>query len=297
LERGTPFLWEMFKLIQDELVIGLLFIVSTIYFLFRAEKRHYPGLVIVLLTFLFVGTWKKKGIDYLFVAFPAWIIMCSVFIDQLFRKYKRINSLKIVTLLLIFVPSILVALHQSILYINQDTREKTTEWLIANIDHHQKICYDNSHNDFGVFDIQKYLSYGASVDKLPDVIKQKLLLFYKDPRQINIVPIIVSNPSNTLKTDNPYEREAAQYKRRSLSELIQLNTTVFISNSWYYHSFLSADLQDYPPSIQSGIKEVQIFYQQLFQNYKPVKKFSPDLWTPGPEIRIYFLNEMRQKEK
>jgi len=296
-EHGVPFLWEMFKLIQDELVIGFLFILSTLYFLFRAEKKDYPGLVVIVLTFLFVGTWKKKGIDYLFVAYPAWIIITSVFIDQLFRKFIRRQSLKIVILLFIFTPSFIVALHQSILYINNDTREKATEWLIANIDHKQKICYDNSHNDFGVFDIQKYLSYGASVAKLPDIVRQKLQAFSKDPRQINFIPIIISSPSNTLRTDNPYEAEASQYKRRSLNELIQLNTTFLISNSWYYQSFLSVNLKDYPPRIQTGIKEVQIFYQQLLQNYKPVKVFSPDLWTSGPEISIYVLNEKRQIEE
>jgi len=295
-ERGYPFLWEIVKLFQDEMVIGLLFISATIYFLIKGESKHYPGLVIIVLTFIFVGTWTKKGIDYLFAAFPVWIILSSVFIDQIFRKYIHKKSHKILLILLIFLPSFIGALHQGILYLNQDTREQVTDWLISINKDGQKVCYDNYHNDFGVFDIQRYISYGASVDKLPDPIKQKLQIFTSDPRQINFVPLVVTNPSNTLKTDNRYETEAAQYRRLALRELIHLNTTILITNSWYYDSYLSANMRDYPLGVQIGIKEVQDFYRQLYQNIEPIKKFKPGFLTPGPEITIYKLNQLRQKE-
>jgi len=293
-ERGDPFLWEIFKLIQDEMVIGFLFIAVTFYYFFRGEKKHYPALVVILLTFIFVGTWTKKGIDYLFAAFPAWIILSSVFVDQLFGKYVQNRSHKIILIIIIFLPSFTGAIHQSVLYFNQDTREQATEWLISNIKHDQKVCYDNSHIDLGVFDIQRYLSYGASVNKLPDPVKQHLKVHSMDPGQISFVPILVPNPSCTLKTDNPYESESVQHRRRVLGELIRLNTSLLISNSWYYKSYTSVNMRDYPPGIQIGIKEVQDFYHQLFKNFKPVKIFKPDFWTSGPEIEIYYLNQTGQ---
>jgi len=296
-ERGEPFLWEIITLIQDEMVIGVLFIAATLYYFFNGERKHYPGLVVILLTFLFVGTWTKKGIDYLFVAFPAWIILSSAFADQISRKYIQKKAYKIILILLIFLPSFFGAVHQVMLYINQDTREQATEWLISNIEHDQKVCYDNYHIDLGVFDIQRYLSYGASVDKIPDPVKQSLQIFSTDPRQINFVPILVANPSYTLKTDNPYETEAVRNRRRVLSELLRSNTTILISNSWYYSSYLSVNMRDYPLGVQISIKEVQDFYEQLFKNFESVKIFKPDFWTPGPEISIYNLNQMRQKEE
>jgi hypothetical protein len=294
-ERGDPFLWEILKLIQDEMLIGFLFIVATFYFFFRGENKHYPGLVVIVLTFIFVGTWTKKGIDYLFAAFPAWIILSSIFIDQISQKYIRTISVKYLLILIIILPSIIGALYQSILYINQDTREQTTNWLIRNIDYDQKVCYDNSHIDFGVFDIQRYLSYGASIDQLPDPVKQKLQSYSTDPRQINFVPILVSNASCTLKTDNPYETESVRYRRRALTELIELNTTILISNSWFYNSYATVKMREYPLGVQIGIREVQDFYQQIFQNFQPIKQFKPGFWTPGPEISIYNLNQMRHK--
>ncbi len=223
--------------------------------------------------------------------------MSSAFADQISRKHIQKTAYKTILILLIFLPSFFGAVHQVILYINQDTREQATEWLISNIEHDQKVCYDNYHIDLGVFDIQRYLSYGASVDKLPDPVKQSLQIFSTDPRQINFVPILVANPSCTLKTDNPYETESVRNRRRVLRELLRLNTTILISNSWYYNSYLSVNLKDYPLGVQIGIKDVQDFYEQLFQNFKSVKIFKPNFCTPGPEIGIYNLNQMRPKEE
>ena len=145
-----------------------------------------------------------------------------------------------------------------------------------------------------MFDIQRYLSYGVSIAKLPDPVKQRLQVYSMDQRQVNFVPILVSNPSSTLGTDNPYESESVQHRRRVLRELKSLNTSILMSNSWYYKSYMSVNMLDYPLGVQIGIKEVQDFYQQLFQNFKSIKLFKPDFWTPGPEIEIYYLNQMGQ---
>ena len=55
-------------------------------------------------------------------------------------------------------------------------------------------------------------------------------------------------------------------------------------------------MRDYPLGVQIGIKEVQDFYRQLYQNIEPIKKFKPGFLTPGPEITIYKLNQIMQKE-
>jgi hypothetical protein len=296
-ERGIDYIWEISQLVQNELVLGILFIVATVYYIFRKEKKHYPALIVVLLTFLYVGTWTKKGIDYLFAIFPAWIIFSVSLIDQIQTKYihKRLN--KIVLIFLIILPSFASAVHHFIVSINPDTREKATDWMVTHISKNQKVCYDNYHNDLGVFDIERYISYGRSAGQLPEKIKQRLHKFSNDKRQIRFIPILVENLSKIPQTDNLYDEIAFKYRRRDLKELLELDTSIFISNSWYYSSYSSIDIEDYSPGVQLSIKEVQYFYQQLNQNYTPVKIFSPNFWTTGPELCIYNLKNMRPLNK
>jgi hypothetical protein len=293
VNRGLPYIWEIMQLVKNEMVIGGIFIVSTVYFLFRKEKSHYPALIVILLTYLFVGSWTKKGIDYLFAAFPAWIILGASFIDQFTGKYIQRRFYKIIFILLIFLPSLIGAVHQFIKYTNKDTREQTTEWIIANIKKDQKVCYDNYHIDLGVFDIQRYLSYGVSADQLPDPIKLKLKRFVTHPRQVSFIPILEKNSLKTQNTNNPYEAESLRYKRRQLGELISIDTSLLITNSWFSDTYVSISEQDYPPGVQKNIREVKRFYQQLEQEFSPVKVFKPNFWRAGPEMEIYQLNQMR----
>jgi hypothetical protein len=292
-DRGEHFVWEITQIIQHELVFGSLFILGTVFFIFRKEKKHYPVLLVVLLTFFYVGTWTKKGIDYLFAVFPAWIILGSSFLEYILKTYIQNRRLKIIIVLFIFLPSFASAVHQFILHTNQDTREAATEWIVTEIQKDYTVCYDNYHNDLGVFDIERYLSYGASADRLPDIVKQKLIPFSTDPRQISLIPILVLNSSSEVETDNAYEEIALKYRRCSLDELIGLETSFLISNSWFYDSYSSIEIQDYPPGVQISIKEVKDFYQQLNDNHTPIKVFEPNFWTPGPKISIYDLRNIR----
>jgi hypothetical protein len=61
----------------------------------------------------------------------------------------------------------------------------------------------------------------------------------------------------------------------------------------FYESYASIDIQDYPPGVQLGIKDVKNFYQQLNENYTPIKVFEPGFWKPGPMISIYDLKKTR----
>ena len=292
-ERGIPFIWEMVTLIESELVIGVLFILATVYYLFKRDYKHYPVLIVIILTFLYVGTWTKKGIDYLFPIFPAWVILSAMFVDHLRYKYFQHKSITRLLLLITIVPSLFMAGYQVIVYVNEDTREQTTDWLIENIKENQRVCYDNYHNDLGVFDIQKYISYGASADQLPEIIKKNLQGYANDPRQLNLTPILVRNPNNRTGNIDSYEDIAAQHKRRELEDLVKSGTSVLVTNSWYLESYLSIEIDKYPPVVQRGIKEVQTFYKQLYQNYEPVRVVEPGIWEAGPTLNIYELNKRR----
>jgi hypothetical protein len=296
-ERGIPFIWETVHLIQDELFIGVIFICATIYFFRQEDKKHIAALSVILLTFFYVGTWTKKGIDYLLSIYPAWIILGGFFLYELVQKKNIKNNIRLIFLYIVFITATLKAIHTGVLLLNKDTREQTTDWITSNINQDEFVCYDNTHIDLGVFDINRYLIYGAGAKMLPEPIKQEIIGYKEDPRQVNFTPILVANPSCTLRTNNPYESEIVGFRRRTLSELIHKRTDYLICNSWFFKRYITADIRDYSPGIQIGIRETQNFYQQLFEYYKPIKVFKPDFWSPGPEIRIYSLHQLRQKRE
>jgi hypothetical protein len=296
-ERGTPYLWELLHLIRDELIIGVVFLVATFYYLIKIDRKHIPALTVILLTFLIVGSWTKKGIDYLFAVFPAWVILSGYLIDELSQYIINKKYLRITLLIIIFAPSFIFALYNNILSMSEDTREIATAWIISNVTQDDQICYDNSHYDLGIIDVNRFISYGASAAQLPALIKQRLLKYKNHNRNKHLIPILVSNSDSLVQTDNPYESEALRYRRRSLAELRQMHTDYLITNNWYYHSYLSADMYEYPPGVQIGIKDVQDFYKMLFEKVDPVVIFKPDIWTPGPEIRIYDLRRGKLEAK
>jgi hypothetical protein len=290
-EQGDPYLWEIITLIKHEYVLGILFIISTVYYFFDGSKRHLPLVVVILLTFLYVGSWSKKGIDYLFAVYPAWIILSGFYLDKMTTSNKLPNwSFKWIVAL-ILIPSTLVAIHHNLRLLHQDTREQATSWLIENYKQDQIVCYDNSHYDLGVFDVYRYTDYGEKAEDLPDEIKAKLRDYTNHRRQVHMIPILVSNPSCTLKTDNPYEGQVIRMRRRSLRELLELRVNYLITIDWYYERYLKANLREYPLGVQIGIREVQLFYENLNRSFQPVKVFKPDWMIPGPELRIYRLSE------
>jgi len=296
-ESGDPFIWEIVTLIRDEYTIGALFLITTVYYFLNGEKKHLPVVVVILLTYLYVGTWTKKGIDYLFPAYPAWVILSSFLLARISEKYRLFNNYRIIILFVFFLPSFISMIHLFIAYSNQDTREQATEWILRNIQNNETICYDNSHIDLGVFDINRFRSYGIGSDKLPEPVKNELTNYANNKRQINFTPILIPNQSCTLKTDNPYETEAVKFRRRNISELINLGTDYLLTNLRYYNSYLTTNLRSYPLGVQIGIQEVREFYDQIFQYFDPIKTFKPTFWHPGPEINIYDLHQMRRKKE
>jgi hypothetical protein len=290
-ERGINFVWEITQIVQTEMVLGILFIVATVYFLSFREYQHYPAIIVILLTFVYVGTWTKKGVDYLFAVFPAWVILSAFFVDRVLHKQISQKYLRYILLALILIPSFVTSIYHFIIMVNPDTREEATEWIIASVRKDQSICYDNYHNDLGVFDIQRYISYGANADQIPQGVVQRLLPYSIDPRQVNFLPILVRNDTIKSKSANAYEEIAVQYKRRDLDELLHLGTSYLITNERYYKGYISINLKDYPPGVQIGIRDVQNFYQRLHQQFKPLKVFEPDFWQKGPKLSIYDLKK------
>ncbi len=216
-------------------------------------------LIPLLVTFLYVGSWQKKGVDYLFAIFPAWIVLFSMWLDQVWGKLEKQKLLRNTLIVLVFLPSLLMSVHQNILALNMDTREKATEWLKNNLAGNTKICYDHYTFDLGLFDVHRYTEYGASSGQLPEEIKRRLLPYQKHPRNISNVPVVILHQSPIHDGDNLYENQMSGYRRKSVEELQAEDVTYLVTNSWYYGPYLECDRERFSPVMKEKITEVRNF--------------------------------------
>ncbi len=289
-DRGVNYLWELSALFKSELCFGLLFITSTIWSFKSSFKKYLPFLIIIIVTFLYVGSWTKKGLDYLFPIFPAWIYLSSEFIVQMFNRYNLNRNYKRTIYLFIFGPSLILICYNIILILNDDTREKTTDWIIANVSNEESICYDNHHYDIGVFDIDRFISYGAGAKDLPEQVKMKLEQYRDDQRNIHMVPIMFETPAQPDSGINLYEAEQERFKRKNLSQIIAEGVDYLIIRDDYYEMYRQAKSGQYSPVIIAKIEAVNTFYERLFTRYQPSIEYVPDVWTKGPRISIYKIS-------
>jgi hypothetical protein len=245
----------------------------------------------MLVTFIYVGSWQKKGVDYLFAIFPAWILMLSFWLEEIWIKIEKRTIVKNLFVIIVFLPSLLMGIYQNVQALNQDTRELATEWIKKNMSKNLKLCYDHSTFDLGLFDVQRYTHYGAGSAQLPDEIKRRVVNYKNHPRNISNVPILNPQYAHSHNTDNPYEAEIAEYCRKSLSDLQDEQVTYLVTNSWFYVPYEECDIEKFSPVMRKRIKEVRDFYKDVKSKSKKVVSFQPDFWKPGPLIEIYDISQ------
>jgi len=285
-DRGVNYVWEIWTLLKAELVIGLVFLLSTIWALKSDFKNNLPFVVIIITTIAYVGSWEKKGIDYLFPIFPVWIILGSDFINQKIKKFKA----KKIIFSVLFVPSVLAIIYHLILVVKYDTRELATTWVVANVSANERICYDNHHYDLGIFDVDRFISYGAGAAQLPAAIKEDLESYRSDERNVHMVSILVEDTLISGNTENLYEAEQEKFWRKDLDQLIKEGIKYLIVRDDFYNMYKGAKLNQYPPVVRARITAVNEFYDSLFLNFEPMVKFPSDVWRKGPNISIYSLS-------
>ena len=66
LERGINYVWEFSEIVKHELVIGLGLFFTSIYYVIKRNKFSTMLLMMIVIMFIYVGSWQKKGIDYLY---------------------------------------------------------------------------------------------------------------------------------------------------------------------------------------------------------------------------------------
>jgi hypothetical protein len=292
LEHGINYIWEIMAIIKDELLLGVLFIIATLFMIWKEGKRQLPFIVIVLATFLYVASWRKKGIDYLFAIFPICFIFSAIFIKYIVDKIVKEPRIKMYILLILFLPSILIACYHVILTVRNDTRELATIWLMSNLQKNDHICYDNTHYDLGLFDVDRYISYGKGATYLPLKVKEDLETFRDHDRNVSFIPILFEGSTRVLSAANEYELQLAKYQRKTLNQLFDDKVDYLIINSNFYSPYLEQSAQRFSPFIQKRIQDIQNFYQYLFNKFEPHMDFRSSFWTKGPDLYIYHFNTM-----
>jgi hypothetical protein len=243
------------------------------------------------LTFLYVGSWEKKGLDYLFALYPGWIIFGTAWMEYGYKNYFKKEIHKIVFLLIVILPSVLLSVYNGILYLGQDTREEATEWLITHNQAGQIYCYDYYHIDLGVFDIDRYIRYGAGSVYLPADVKKELEKYRTSRQNISFIPIMYQDSNATYSGSNLYEKDESLYKRKDLGRLLAEGVTFLITNKPFYTTYQRVPIERFPPSIAQRIREIREFYVLLDAGYIPIKIFKPGFWKKGPELKIYDLHK------
>jgi 4-amino-4-deoxy-L-arabinose transferase-like glycosyltransferase len=287
--RGINYLWEIIEIISHEWLLGIMFFISTIYAISKKNKYNHILLIVILPTFFYVGSWPKKGIDYLLVCWPIFIMFSVFFIEFIFDKANN-NKLKKMLIIVLILPSFLFNMYQLVLKFIPDTRQLASEWMLENMSNDDKICYDKNGYDLTLIDIQRFTDYGPSAKTLPPEMKNRLHQYLDMERNVDFISSIewVKNIyADSISQD--YSKQQGAVRWKSLGEILTEGADWLIINEDYKQTHIQfSDIKI--PQLDERIKNMKKFYNEIDAFYNPVIKFSNSFWRNGPEIIVYNLS-------
>ncbi|MEJ2635717.1 MAG: glycosyltransferase family 39 protein [Calditrichia bacterium] len=296
-QTGLPYLWEIKTLITSEWLLGLLFIVLLASLLLRPGRFALPIAMIVLPTFLIVGSWEKKGLDYMLIIFPALLVLSAYWISRISMHLKnpKILYALLLPVLLINVPRIV---YTDFLHTRTDTRELAGRWIMEHLPPNSAIVYDHYHYDINLIDVNRFMEYGAGSRYLSPAVRKKLKSLQDAPYNYNFISVQKSLNENdlpdTLKSvldGDPFIRENLTHPHKSLQELINDGARILILNSDTYLKFLNNPAPALNNPLREDFLSRQRFYREIFRTQKPAKVFFPAWNRPGPIIQLFELKE------
>lgn len=289
-----PYLWEITEILKVEGVAGVFLLFAMVASLLRYRKENLPFILIIWPTFLLVGSWDKKGLDYLWCIYPLLILILA---KKLAGRQPGRRSRMVWTVLIVgLVFNLLRAGHQDLLRSRPDTRELASEWIVRHVPPQSAICYDHYHYDLNIIDLRRFTEYGVGSRLLPAEVKKKLLEFERLPNVYRMVSpqkqLQMTDLPDSLKSlarKDPYLLEQLTHPHKSLAEIKAEGAVALILNSETFRQFdrEPAQLQGHP--LKSVIRKKYQFYREIFREMKPAVTFQPSFWQAGPEIRIYLL--------
>jgi hypothetical protein len=289
-ERPIFYVWEIEQILSHELFLGVLFLISTIYTFFKKDKFNLILLSIVLPTYFYVGSWDKKGIDYLIVCWPAFVLLATDYLNNNWTKMEARKRLRAGILFIIIFPLLLFNIYHTMLLILPDTRQDASNWLLSNMGPEDKIYYDKNGYDLQLIDIRRYTEYGAHAGSLNREIKNRLESYRDLKRNVNFtmsVEYLVDLTEDSVFMDAQTLQSAIRWK--SLDEIIKEKVTWVVINKEFKEINTGA-MEGEVPASGNTIDAVKSFYSNLETTFRPVIMFKNHFWRKGPEILIYNIH-------
>ncbi len=301
ITTGMAYLWEIREILRTEWALGGVLLSALFWSMSRPRKQYWPVLLVVYPTFLVVGSWEKKGLDYLLIIFPLLTLQAGLIYADHFRG-KGPRPLITALILLVFIPSLIHVGYLKFLYTREDTRQQATRWITLHVPQGSKICYDHYHYDLNLIDRNRFTRYGKGAQLLSPELKERLSRLPSFANQYRLVsprhrlqrprwPGTLDSARIHQYAQNPFLVEQFSHPFKTLKELLLEGTEWLILNSETFQKYLTNP----PPAEDNPLRTLflskRAFYEELFRRYQPVQVFRPNWKTPGPEIRIYFLGK------
>jgi hypothetical protein len=295
IETGLPYLWEFQELVTSEWFLGIFYILLLFSLFIKFNNLTLPLLFITLPTFLIVGMWEKKGLDYLIVMFPALLILFAFWLNILIVGKSR-SRIIIGVIFLALSINILRILYIHFLYHNHDTRKLASMWIIENSTPGDSICYDHYHYDLDLIDTERYTRYGDGSRYISMDIKLKINTLAKSPNNYRLVssqlklekPLVSDSLFNVVVQDS-FLWQTYTHPHKTIEEIISQGVSLIILNSDTYEKYLNNPTPDIKNPIRNDFLSRREFYRKMLKEFTPVKTFKPNWHRPGPIIQIYDL--------
>jgi len=293
---NMPFFWPLWSLIENDLLIGLLFVASFVYFLFGSTKWQSLLLWFIAPTLLYVGMWNRTGIHYIAPIMPALALLAAHFSDQILSKIKK-TTIAATLVIVILLPSFLKIVWQDFRLTRPDSRAFATEWIEANVPDKAKIAYENYVYGPNLFDPGRYLKNGAESQLLPLEIKEKLLqesFLRKSYQMINLRKHFQQESlGKTAAKLTPYLKQLLQNQLPKLASVKNSGASYIMTSSDNYARYFTTAPPKKATPLWHSYYNARKFYESVFNSdeLSLVKEFKPHSKNLGPTIRLYLFKD------
>ena len=297
-ESGIPYIWEIFKFLETEWLLGCLIIGIMVVAILRFNKSNIPYLGIILPTFLYVGSWQKKGLDYLLIILPVLIVYLSIELKKM-NWLKKHNKIVLSFFLLVLLMNIPRILYTDFLRSRPDTRQEASQWIIRNLPTGSPLCYDHYHYDLQLLDINRFTHYGQGSRFLSKEIKESLEKYQKLDGNYQFIssqtkisnPLLPENLLKVVQSDS-FLWQAYTNPHKSLQEIIDEGAKILVLNSETYQKYLQNPVPSSENPLRTDFINRRVFYERIFDSLSETVAFEPDWKTGGPIIKIFDLRKM-----
>jgi hypothetical protein len=297
-ESGLPYIWEILKFLETEWLLGGLIAGLMILAILRINKNVIPFLGLIFPTFLYVGSWQKKGLDYLLIILPVLLVYLAIEIKQ-FAWLKKNEKIVVSVGLIILLMNVPRVLYRDYLRSKPDTRQQASQWIKENLPPGSPICYDHYHYDLHLIDINRFTQYGQGSRYLSNGIKKKLENYENLATNYQFVssqikidrPVLAENLLNIVQSDS-FLWEAYTNPHKALTEIVKEGAELLILNSETYQKYLHNRIPSQDNPMRTDFLQRRVFYELVSVSLSEKVVFRPDWNTSGPIIKIYDLREL-----